>query len=170
MSGHCAAASVKRGTSIGRSPFHFRQPGFTLPELIAVLVILAVIAAVGAPKLVTSGFGDSRFVNEASSALRYAQSAALAMQRTVCVTTNATSVTLTYNATYGSTSCGAAALTPPGGGAGPYQVTAPTGSSFTAGTGTFTFDRAGRPSAAQALTVSGGSQIIVEAETGYVHN
>ncbi len=148
--------------------------GFTLPEVIAVLVIIGVLAAIAGPRFLRTGFDEARFAQESTSALRYAQSAALAMQRTVCVTATATSLTLQYVGTYGVTNCADPSVTglmPPGGGAAPYQVTASGSVVFTAGApASFSFDRAGRPSAAQALTVTGGAQIFVEAESGYVHN
>ena len=156
-----------------RSPFVFgRSSGFTLPELIAVIVIIGILVVVAAPKLTGSGFNEARLFNETTAALRYAQSAALAMQRTVCVCCTSTTVALRYLPTYGDTACNCSTspgLTPPGGGTAPYQITAQGSVTFSAFP-SFYFDRLGRPSAAQTLSITGyGTSIAVEAESGYVH-
>ncbi len=130
---------------------------------------MSVLAVIAAPRFWGGGFDEARLFDEASSALRYAQRSAISMQRTVCASFTATTLTLTYDATYGSTTCGAAGLLGPGGAPAPYTVTAQGSATFTAFPASFTFDRVGRPSAAQTITVSGGRQILVEAESGYVH-
>jgi len=146
--------------------------GFSLPELISILVISTILVAVLAPRFTGSGINEGRLANEATAALRYAQSAALAMQRTVCVSFTSTTVTFNYVGTYGVTNCAdpsATGLTPPGGGTGPYQIVAQSPAAFTVFPASFSFDRAGRPSAAQSITLSNGTLITVEAESGYVH-
>src|SRR5437588_3329054 len=124
---------AKRGTNHRSFPVFFcgrhstvpmiKQRGFTLPELIAVMVVVTVVAAVSLPKMWNSGFDEQAFAEETMAGLRYAQQSALAMQRTVCVAFAPTTVTFTYASVYGSAACGAN-LIPPGGGAAPYQVTA----------------------------------------------
>jgi MSHA pilin protein MshC len=157
------------------------ERGFTLPELIAVLVILGILAAVAAPKLVTSGINEARLLNETTAALRYAQSAALAMQRTVCVNFTNNTVALKYdNAPYSATIATACPVTPVGdlvspGGASAYTVQAQGAATFTTFPSGLQFDRIGRPykagallSAAEVIVLSNGLQITVERETGYV--
>lgn len=141
--------------------------GFTLPELIGVIIILSILAAVAAPNFLKSGIDEARLYNDTSSALRYAQSSALAKQRTVCAAFTATTVTLTYASTYGSAVCDTNLGSPAG--ASPYVVQAQGAASFTAPPASFSFDRVGRPSAAQTLTLDNGLQIKVESDTGYVH-
>jgi MSHA pilin protein MshC len=146
--------------------------GFTLPELIAVLVIASILGAVAAPRLIGSGYNEARLFNETTAALRYARNAALAKQRTVCVaySTLPTQVKLRYRSTRDAGACDTD-LMPPGGGPAPYQVTAQGGAVFSGTFTDFSFDLVGRPSAAQNFSVSGASgSIVVEAETGYVHN
>ena len=151
--------------------------GFTLPELIAVLVIAGIVAAVGLPKLWGQGYDESAFAQETAGALRYAQKSALAMQRTVCATFTATSLTLRYLSTYGDTTCLASSpgLIPPGGGPAPYVVTAQHGGTFTSSASynpvpaSFYFDRTGAPSAGQTITFNDGSALVVESGSGYVH-
>lgn len=152
------------------SLFCFRATGFSLPELIAVLIIVGVLAAVAMPRLSTSSFDEVRFYDETSAALRFAQATAMATQRTVCVTFTATQLVLRYAPTYGVTTClPADGLASPGGRGGtPYTVIAQGSAGYAPTPANFTFDRVGRPSAAQTITLNGGRQIIVEAETGYV--
>jgi MSHA pilin protein MshC len=159
-----------------RSPFSFVAPparqahGFSLVELIAVLVIMAVVYAVAAPKLSTSGYSGSALENETLAALRYAQRSALSMQRTVCVTFTATSVSLAYVNAYGTTTCGATVPLPAPAGPTPYTVTATGSAKFSpVPTSPMTFDRIGKPNPAQTITLNDGRSITVEAESGFVH-
>jgi MSHA pilin protein MshC len=55
---------------------------------------------------------------------------------------------------------------PPAGNSATYVLTAPGSSTYTAASN-FSFDRVGRPSAGQTITLSSGKTIIVETETGY---
>lgn len=136
-------------------------------ELITVIVILGVLAAMAAPRFFDRNVFDSRgFYDEVISTLRYAQKAAIAQRRFVCVAFTASKVTLTTGSTV---TCGAD-LTGPAGLA-PYAVNAPGGVTLS-GYADFNFNALGRPSftTAQSIAVSGyTTHITVEAETGYVH-
>lgn len=152
--------------------FYGAVAGFTLPELMAVLVIVGVVAAVAAPRvgLIGSSYDEAKLHDQALAALRYAQKSAVAMQRTVCVVfTGGTTLTLTYDPAYGGSTCPGSALPPPAGGTGAasYTVVRQGSASFTAAAN-FNFNRVGRPSAGQTITLSGGKSIVIEAETGYV--
>ncbi len=140
------------------------QRGFTLTELITILVIAGILAAVAMPRFFDRSSFDSRgYYDQVVSTLRYAQKTAIAQHRFVCVTFGVdSSVTLKYGAadTCGSDLIGQDGLTP-------YKVTAPSGVTLSGGT-SFNFNALGRASAAQSITV-GGYTITVEAETGYVH-
>jgi MSHA pilin protein MshC len=140
--------------------------GFTLPELIAVLLILAILSVVALPRFWGSEYEEARFHDETTAALRFAHRSALAMQRTVCVAFTATTVTLTYDPNYGTAAC-APGLPGPGGAPAPYTVTAEGSASFSAVPTNFNFDRLGRASLGQSITVAGRT-IVVEAESGYV--
>jgi MSHA pilin protein MshC len=143
--------------------------GFTLPELIAIIIIAAILFAVAAPRFVSGGFDNARLYHETTAALRYAQSTALATQRTVCAAFTATSVTLTYAAAYGSATCDTN-LVGPTGATPPYKVLAQGSSVFSIFPASVSFDRAGHPSAGPTITVSGFSpSISIDAESGYVY-
>src|ERR1035437_10071807 len=62
------------------------QRGFTLIELIMVMVMLGVLAVFAAPRIFNSDdFYARGFHDETLGLLRYAQKAAIAQRRTVCV-------------------------------------------------------------------------------------
>lgn len=140
--------------------------GFTLPELVAVIVVMSVLAVVALPRLWGTTFDELAFYDDTLAALRYAQRSAVTQQRTVCATFTATQLTLTYASVYGSTTCDQPLVRPAS--TAQYQVVASGGTSYTAAT-TFRFDRVGTPNLNQTITFSGGKSLIVEAGTGYVH-
>lgn len=160
--------------SCAKPPGHSRrlvQLGFTLIELIMVIVILGVLAVFAAPKMFdNSTFTGRGLHDETMALLRFGQKTAIAQRRTVCVTVNGTGITMTmFVANPAPTTCAAATpaqappLTPPfapKGGTGlagpalPFQFT-PLGST----------DQA----AAITITVANSTPITVEPGTGYIH-
>ena len=65
-----------------------RARGFTLTELIIILVIVGALAVFAAPRLDVTGFDDYSFEQELKSALRYAQKAAVSSRCEVEVAFN----------------------------------------------------------------------------------
>jgi MSHA pilin protein MshC len=147
--------------------FYFRRDaGFTVMELVTVIIIAGVLAVVAIPRLTRSTFDDAQLYDETLAALHYAQRTAMAYQRTVCVTfSGGNQLSLTYASVYGSASCNTN-LVPPGGNSATYVLTAPGSSTYTAAAN-FSFDRIGRPNSGQTITLSSGRTITLEAETGY---
>lgn len=143
----------------------FHQSGFTVVELVTIMVILGIIAAIAAPRFFDRNTFDSRsFHDQVISTLRYAQKAAIAQRRFVCVAFTANSITLTTGAT---AACGTNLAAPAG--QSPYSVSS-SSASFAATPAAFNFDALGRASLAQNITVNGyATPIRIEAETGYVH-
>lgn len=146
--------------------------GFTMVELILVLVIAGIVAGVAMPRLVgRNGFDTRGFADELAATLRFAQKLAVAQRRAVYVQVTAADASLCYVAT---TPCPAASQAPGPGGERPYTITAPDGVTIAPAT-TLGFAASGRPdpdiTAPLDLQVVGAAtyRIRVERETGYVH-
>ena len=149
-----------------------RTLGFTLVELITIIIILAIISAVAAPRFFDSNVFSSQGTREqVLTSLRYAQKAAIAQHGFSCVSFTANAVSLSIGA---SNACGTALA----GGISNTQVTispVPSGFSFdcmgiprSPGSGTCS-DRLGVLTSAQTVQITGASPITVEMETGFVH-
>ena len=83
--------------------------GFTLVELITVLVLVGILAVAALPRFFDQNVFESRgFFDETKAQLRYAQKAAIAQRRTVCVALAGTGVTLRIVAARNSADCSAA--------------------------------------------------------------
>ncbi len=77
----------------------FRQNyGFTLVELVTVIMILGILAVVGSSKFFNhSTFKDAQYHQDILSAFRFAQKIAIASQCDVRITVTANSYALTYS-------------------------------------------------------------------------
>lgn len=155
-----------------------RAQGFTLAELVAVIVVMSVLAVIALPRLWGATFDESRLYDETLAALRYAQRTAMTYQRNVCVTfSGGTQLSLTYASAYGTDQACGLVLTSPGASGTSYQVNARGTTSYVSAAN-FAFDRLGQPyvspfavngTSSQAIQLSDGRVIRVEAQTGYVH-
>lgn len=144
--------------------------GFSLIELVVVILLVAILAAVAIPRFTDAESKATWFHEQVKGGVRYAQRQAVAQRRCVFVQVAATEVRLFY----GDASCAITATaltfmsigaegTAPGDST---ALTAPSGVTISPAT-TFSFNGLGQPSAGVSLNV-GGRPITVAAETGYV--
>jgi len=148
--------------------------GFTLIELIMVLTMVGVLAAVVGPKLFATGTFDARgFHDETLALLRFAHKSAIAQRRPVCVVFGVNTARLAIdsdrNSATGASGC-EANLTGPRGDS-PGAIAARGTVQYAATPASVIIDGLGQPAAGQTLQVSGATRTItVEATTGYVHD
>ena len=144
--------------------------GFSLIELVVVILLTAILAAIAIPSFTDTESKATWFHEQVKSSLRYAQRQAIAQRRCVFVQVTASDVRLFY----GDASCAITATpltfmsiasegTAPGSAT---TLTAPSGVTISP-PATFSFNGLGQPSAAVSLSV-GGHPLSVTAETGYV--
>jgi len=151
-----------------------KESGFTLVELIAVMVVIGILAVVAMPRIFDSrGFQSRGFHDGTMGALRLAQKHAIAERRAVCVAFAANAVSLTMRSAANDTACayavGAGEIGLGPGGA-PYRIESQGGVGYTALPSNFFFMPSGAASVASVIQLPGETPINVEAETGYVHS
>jgi MSHA pilin protein MshC len=140
-----------------------QSTGFTLIELVMVIVILAIISVVVAPRFAdNSTFKARGFADQVLATLRFAQKTAIAQHQNVCVALTASTLTLKIDA-----SCATNLMLPD---RQSNVLTAPSGISLSSTVSSLTFNALGQANSGVTITVSGITiPITVEAETGYVH-
>ena len=136
--------------------------GFTLVELVVVIIIATILAAFAIARINTASFDTEGFANRAAAMVRYAQKLAIAQRRAVFVVTTAANIKLCYT----DATCATPVQEPPGTNAFSYNP--PSGVTLSAAS--FSFSALGRPSAGTTIAVTGDGTktITVAAETGYV--
>lgn len=154
----------------------FYRLGFSLIELVVVIVIIGVISIFASARISGSLAQTRGFYDELLSQVQYARKVAIAQRRPVFVRIEATESRLCYTA---AGDCGpptpSDAVASPAGEL-PFRVALPAGVAVSAST--FQFDALGRYRTAAgaatgapllvAVTGDGNYQFLVEHETGYV--
>ena len=140
--------------------------GFTLFELVVVIIVLGILAAIAIPRLSLDSYRDLGFYQQALATIRYAQKQAIASGCTVDVTITSTQCNLSWSGAPAGCPAAATPLVNPA-----TNNTNFCNDSASAGgpAANFSFDNIGRPSAAQNINF-GSNTILVEAETGYAHD
>ena len=165
-----------------------REPaaGFTLIELVTVLLISTVILAVTIPRFATSEQFEARgYVEQTLSAIRYAQKFAIASGCDVEVNLGNAGYSLKKRGGLGvdcqSTSAFSGDVSDPSAPGRAFSATPPSGITVSGGPVSFYYDRVGRPVnplsdmplvSATNITISGAGYswtLTIEPETGYVH-
>lgn len=168
--------TLTTNTSINTERCCGNAQGFTLIELIAVLVITAILAAVALPRFMQSNTFDTfGYTEQTSQMIRFAQKNAIAKRRSVCVVITSATVSLGLASAVNSNTCNSTLKDPAGGAA--YVLNTPNGITVTPIS--FIFNASGQPlsstgvalTSTQDIAITGDStrHIYVEAETGYVY-
>lgn len=145
-----------------------RDRGFTLTELVAVMLIAAILAVSASSVFGRRGFDAAAYGDQVRAQLAYAQKVAVAARRSVTVTIAGNAVALTMCADAG---CASTVPVPSPQGEASFVRAAPAG--VTVGpNSTFTFNALGDTSLGAnlvvAITGDAVRNLTVEAATGYV--
>ena len=175
-------------TEVGVQPVVQTERGFTLVELVTILILVGILAVAVMPRFADRGDFDARgFYDGTLATLRYAQKSAVAQRRNVCVAFSAAGVspaTITLRVRNDfSTDCMAACdaglgvnLAGPTG-LVPHRVAAPAGVNFAAAApplvypAAFNFCPSGAASSGQAFRIEQlpDNTITIVRATGYVY-
>ncbi len=151
-----------------------KHGGFTLVELIVVMIVLGILSAVALPRMMNNqALAGGAFHADVVSALRYAQKSAVSHRRLVCAALTATTVTLSIAALNPATACGAALSSPDGtlyqSKDGSVRASGYPAMLYFQPAGTITSDGAGATLYSGAIAITGqGTPVTIVGATGYV--
>jgi MSHA pilin protein MshC len=147
--------------------------GFTLIELVIVIVLIAILAFVVVPRFNhISTFSCRGFADQTKAAVEYARKAAVAQRRNVCVTFGP-GVTITRAGQAGASAvCDGPLIDPATGSA--FTISPPSGAILTSTASSHSFNGLGSIATSGNVTITASCDsdtysFTVERETGYVH-
>lgn len=149
-----------------------RMSGFSMAELVTVIVIVGILSATVAPRFFERNTFDARgFYDQTISTLRFAQKTAIAQRRMVCVTfLGGNRIVLNTAANFADVACNTDLQNPSGtypAGQTTYTVDAPNGVMLV-GAADFNFSALGRTNIVLAPITVDAFIITIDQETGYV--
>lgn len=159
-------------------PVHTPAPrpaaGFTLPELLGVIVLTSVLAVFAMPSLDgVLGLRDEAWRGELIAALRQARQTAVAHRRLVCVSVATGGVALRIAAANPASDCGHPLPGPDGQstfatGSGSATAVSPAGILYFQPDGRATTDPQGSLTGLWQISITGQTPITLQGETGHV--
>lgn len=149
--------------------------GFTLPELVIVLVLLGVLAATALPRLQGAvAMHETAWRDQVVAALRHARATAIGHRRLVCATVTSGAVQLGIAPLHGASTCTAGLPGPDGSNdwarsaAAIATTVSPAGTLYFQPSGRVTSDGAGLVASSRAIGIAGEADVVVFGETGHV--
>ena len=146
--------------------------GFTLVELIAVLLLTGVLAFVAVPKLTGAlSFRDDAWRDQVVGALHYAHKSAVSHRRLVCASVATGSVSLSIASANPATACANALPGVDGNAAAAVNSGAAATTSATLyfqPSGRVSSDGAGTSVGTTTISIAGQSDVVLVGETGHV--
>jgi prepilin-type N-terminal cleavage/methylation domain-containing protein len=151
------------------------ERGFTLPELIAVLVIVGILAVVALPRLQGAvSLRDDAWRDQVVAAMHFAHKSAISHRRLVCATVGSASVALAIASANPATSCsatltgidGQAFVAVANGGAA--ASLAPAGTIYFQPSGQVSADGAGNSVTSWTIGIASLAAIVLVGDTGHV--
>jgi prepilin-type N-terminal cleavage/methylation domain-containing protein len=160
----------------GRVSSRRSQAGFTMAELVIVMVISGILAAYALPKISSVlSIRDDTWRNEIVTALRYAQKSAVARRRLMCVNFTTTTVTITAAVANPAVACTVAVSGPDNntifataGNTSANTAVAPAGTLYFQPDGRVTSDGAGATASTRTISMLNVPNLTVYGETGHV--
>ena len=152
-----------------------RQRGFSLPELIAVLLLVGILSVSAIPRLQGAlSFRDDGWRDQIVAALHYAHKVAISHRRLVCASIAADGVTLSIASANPATGCNTSLIGVDGQAlaadskGGVAASISPAGPLYFQPSGRVSTDGAGSSAATRTITLAGQTPIVVVGETGHV--